>query len=634
MTTAAGPLVVRVVAVETRRSDVKVGQVLAHDALESRGETIGSMARRTGAVAGINGDYFDIGATNRPTNIVVRNGVLLQMPRNRYALAVTRNGSAHVAEFSFMGQVQVGDRTVSLDAIDRRPPDDGTSLLTPEYGGVPPLDNVTLASLQLLDGTPPLARYRVSGIADNLSAQPPGYYLAIGPGALSTAGVPNPGDVVTAGGDLSPLGLDAIATAIGGGPLILHNGAWIDDPDGPNGGEYDKRIPCTRRSHRTRRAAFPRRSRRPPGLGQRGTDQARVRGADARARRDRRPGLRRRRLFHDGRSPPGRSRFGDRQQSVGSHRTSGRQRAFSFIAPHRWGRRCAWSPSPPSCAPSPARRSRFASRPSTPPITRRRAVAFLWIVEPRSLGDVRDGVFYARHAGSGRIALRGGALKGTVALNVLAAPARLSIEPPDANVDNRGTLQLFAHAADARGYPLTLPKTLSWSTTAGSIANDGLFHAATGNARVTVHVGTASVQALVTVGSHEVALSVCATRALHDDSARRRRPPGARSAMRHVRRARVRLCGRRARGLRDVRPRRCRRARSASRSTCSMTEALHGCGSRCATRSTRTFFSTRPFSTPRVGATSPCGFQPALKRHACSRSTSFRREGCSYRAGR
>ena len=33
---------------------------------------------------------------------------------------------------------------------------------------------------------------------------------------------------------------------------------------------------------------------------------------------------------------------------------------------------------------------------------------------------------------------------------------RLSIEPPDANVDNGGTLQLSAHAADAHGYPLAL----------------------------------------------------------------------------------------------------------------------------------------------------------------------------------
>ena len=53
---------------------------MADDALISRGETVGSMARRTRAVAGINGDFFDIGNTNRPINMVVRNGALLQLP--------------------------------------------------------------------------------------------------------------------------------------------------------------------------------------------------------------------------------------------------------------------------------------------------------------------------------------------------------------------------------------------------------------------------------------------------------------------------------------------------------------------------------------------------------------------------
>src|SRR5579863_1883736 len=134
LTTSAGPLVVRIVAVETRRGDVRVSQVLAHDALESRGETVGSMAQRTAAVAGINGDYYDIGNSNRPTNIVVRNGALLQMPRQRYALAIARDGSPHIAEFNFMGQGQIGERTASLDAVDQRPPDGGTSLITPEYG--------------------------------------------------------------------------------------------------------------------------------------------------------------------------------------------------------------------------------------------------------------------------------------------------------------------------------------------------------------------------------------------------------------------------------------------------------------------------------------------------------------------
>src|SRR5580704_10787560 len=40
--TAVGPLSIHVVAVEPRRSDVRLGAVLADDTLESRGETIGS----------------------------------------------------------------------------------------------------------------------------------------------------------------------------------------------------------------------------------------------------------------------------------------------------------------------------------------------------------------------------------------------------------------------------------------------------------------------------------------------------------------------------------------------------------------------------------------------------------------
>ena len=79
--------------------------------------------KRTKAVAGINGDYFDIGNTNRPENIVVRGGALLQVPYKRYALAITRDGGAHIAEFSFSGELQVNERTLSLGGIDscRRP---------------------------------------------------------------------------------------------------------------------------------------------------------------------------------------------------------------------------------------------------------------------------------------------------------------------------------------------------------------------------------------------------------------------------------------------------------------------------------------------------------------------------------
>src|ERR1700736_4833725 len=76
--TAAGPLVGSVVTVDMREPTVRLSSVLANDRIVSRDETTSSMARRTGAVAGINGDYFDINGTGAPVGVVVRNGTLLR----------------------------------------------------------------------------------------------------------------------------------------------------------------------------------------------------------------------------------------------------------------------------------------------------------------------------------------------------------------------------------------------------------------------------------------------------------------------------------------------------------------------------------------------------------------------------
>ena len=128
------------------------------------------MAKRTRGVAGINGDYFDIGNTNRPENIVVRDGALLQPPYKRYALAITRDGVAHIAEFCVLrAAARSTARTIPLDGIDELPPrDGGISLLTP----------LTAASVRKITSrlsrssrSPERRRSRViasRGIADNL----------------------------------------------------------------------------------------------------------------------------------------------------------------------------------------------------------------------------------------------------------------------------------------------------------------------------------------------------------------------------------------------------------------------------------------------------------------------------------
>jgi len=507
LVTVDGPIVVRVIAAQLRRSDVHASTILAHDALTSAGETIGSMGKRTGAVAGLNGDYFDVGNTNRPTNIVVRDGQLLRMPRKRFALAVTRDGNATIDEFSFTGQIVIGDRTFGLDAIDELPaPDGGIALVTPEFGSVPPLDDTTLVPLATLGGTPPLARYRVTGIADNLSRQPPGYYLAIGPNAYGQTGVPNPGDVVSASGDLSPVELDQIAAAIGGGPLILHHGTWFDDPDGPNGGEYGKRIPSSGAAvEPDGTLLLVEVDGRQPLLSvgiERHAFSALMRALGASE------GM----AFDGGGSSTiVARRIGDSDATMQNSPSDGVERPVSngiFIystAPAGPPQRLVARPGAIRALSGAEVGLRLAAVDAAnhvvPP-----AASIVASVMPPSLGRVSDGRFSALAPGIGRIALRGGPLSGSIPVEVTRTPARIMISPPQPNVEKNDSLQLGARAFDARGYSLDLPAMLAWSATAGSIDARGVFRAGKTNADVAVAIGDASAHVRVTVGSHEVTL--------------------------------------------------------------------------------------------------------------------------------
>lgn len=507
LVTVNGPIVVRVIAAQLSRSDLHAGTVLAHDALTSAGETVGSMAKRTAAVAGINGDYFDIGNTNRPTNIVVRSGQLLRMPRKRYALAITRQGVASIAEFTFTGQLQIGDRTFGLDAIDDLPaPDGGIALVTPEFGSVPPLDNTTLVALAPLGGTPPLARYRVTGIEDNLSRRPPGYYLAIGPNAYGQTGVPNAGDVAVVSGDLSPVGLADLATAIGGGPLILHDGVWFDDADGPNGGEYAREIPASGAAIEPDGTLLlievdGRHPQVSVGI-ERHAFAALMRALGATE------GM----AFDGGGSSTivGR-RVGDADATVLNLPSDGIERPVAdgiFIystAPAGPPARLVARPSVIRALSGAEVDLRLtavdAANHPVPP-----AASIVPSVIPPSLGRVVDGRFIALAPGTGRIALHGGNLSGSIPVEVARTPARIAIYPPQPNVERDGSLVLAARAYDERGYSLELPPLLAWSTTAGSIDARGSYRAGNRNADISLAMGEASARVRVTVGSHEVTL--------------------------------------------------------------------------------------------------------------------------------
>ena len=508
--TADGPIAVHVIAVEPHRNDLHLAAVLATDRLTSPGETVGAMAKRTGAVAGINGDYFDIDATNQPTNVLVRNGRLLRTPRQRYALAIAPDGTPRFTEFAFSGSLQIGTASVALDAVNEYPPPrGGTAIITPEFGGLAPQANLTLVALTPLDGVPPFSRYRVASIADNGSPQPPGYYLAIGLNAYGSAGVPDEGTVVSATGDFATGDLAQIATAVGGGPLLLHAGAWYDDPDGPGHGQYlNSRIPASGAAIAPDGTLFLIEvDGRQPSVSigvTRPQLAALMRGFGATE------GM----SFDGGGSSTLVARdLGDAGASLQNSPSDGRERPVSdgvFVysdAPV----------GPPALLVARPRSIRAMPGAVVPldtavvdaaghPVGGSGAIRAT--VEPATLGTLTGGAFVARAAGRGTIRFVQGGLKGVAPITVVDRPARLEIVPNAPNLDTGEPVQFVVRAYDADGFPVALPSKLTWTATSGTIAANGRFVAAGTDAVVGVRAGDAVATERVSVGRHEQPLSV------------------------------------------------------------------------------------------------------------------------------
>ncbi len=245
--TTDGPIVVTVVAVDPHDPTVRFETVVANDRMISSGETVSSMAHRIGAVAGVNADYFDIGQTNQPLNIVVRDGALLRTPSKRVVLDVRSDRTIAFENVAFSGTVRYGATTLPVTTVNEWPPQGGVGLLTPAYGTPKPNPDVTLVPLVPVDeahlSTDLGGTYRA--VADDPSHPAiVGPELAFGPAARALGRLPNPGDDVHVDVATTPALAD-IANAVGGGPLLVSDGAPVEDPNAPAPEERDRRFPVS-----------------------------------------------------------------------------------------------------------------------------------------------------------------------------------------------------------------------------------------------------------------------------------------------------------------------------------------------------------------------------------------------------
>jgi large repetitive protein len=233
--TSRGPIVLDVVTAPKPDGKLySLAPALSNDALLGK-ETLTRLESRVAAGAttvAVDGDYFDR-TTGAPSGILMQNGVLESAPpTGRSSLGITAGGTLTTARVTFAGIWQGSGLRRPL--LLNTPAGKGKfSLYTPAYGSATPRES---GVVEVVLGTFPPAGLgaTLSGTVTRVAnggptAIPRGGAVIVARGARSTAQLKAEapvGQQVQAILSLSP-DWSGLASAIGGGPLLVRNGKPI-----------------------------------------------------------------------------------------------------------------------------------------------------------------------------------------------------------------------------------------------------------------------------------------------------------------------------------------------------------------------------------------------------------------------
>ncbi|WP_243296582.1 phosphodiester glycosidase family protein [Bacillus litorisediminis] len=110
---------------------------LLHPGVVSKAEGISKSANRKGAIAGVNGDFFDINNTNAPLGAEIENGQLVKgaQPGREKSAGITESGIGQLADILLEGNVSFNGSKHLLHALNQSSiPKDGIGLYTAQWG--------------------------------------------------------------------------------------------------------------------------------------------------------------------------------------------------------------------------------------------------------------------------------------------------------------------------------------------------------------------------------------------------------------------------------------------------------------------------------------------------------------------
>lgn len=142
--TVGGRQHIQVLKADLGDPNLRVGVVEAGDTItDPADETPSSMAHRTHAVAGVNGDYFEIHASGRPLGGVVSDGHLLKSPKPGFAsqLGIKPDGTMVMGPETFSGTISAGSVNHALTSVNtvNDLASGGITEVTPDLGETPGL---------------------------------------------------------------------------------------------------------------------------------------------------------------------------------------------------------------------------------------------------------------------------------------------------------------------------------------------------------------------------------------------------------------------------------------------------------------------------------------------------------------
>jgi len=268
--TAAGPLNVHHLSVDLSNPTVRAGAGLAHNRLMSDDETVSSMVARSGAIAGVNGDFFDIRGSGIPLNIVVRDGELVRSPTAWVAFAIRKDGRPRIDRFKWTGTVVLSrtGESHALAGYNAGLPSDGLMVISDAlgYGAPAPEPGMRQTVAELAPAGSPAAPVRPGKAPGVPGAATPGLYTVKQVWVQQAFYAPFPaGEILLVGRgraanwirDKVPAGTEVqvnlttdpdwheLRAAIGGGPVLVQCGRVVNDPHPPSPGERNVRFPVT-----------------------------------------------------------------------------------------------------------------------------------------------------------------------------------------------------------------------------------------------------------------------------------------------------------------------------------------------------------------------------------------------------